>query len=121
MLVAAVDVTRQVFARQRAQEAAEVAQERIGQMMTLHATSLAVASQLGADPRELLDDILQRSISLLEARAGTVYVRTPRSGELEVVVCQGLRGDYIGSRIRTGVNVIRGLFPFSRFRPPYGG
>ncbi|HLZ21849.1 MAG TPA: GAF domain-containing protein [Ktedonobacterales bacterium] len=102
VLVAAVDVTRQVLARQRAQEAAEVAQERIGQMMTLHATSLAVASQLGADPRELLDDILMRSISLLEAHAGTVYVRDPRRDDLEVIVCQGLRGDYIGSRIRVG-------------------
>jgi signal transduction histidine kinase len=102
VLVAAVDVTRQVQTRQRAQEAAEVAQERIGQMMTLHATSLAVASQLGADPRELLADILQRSISLLEARAGTVYVRDPRTNDLEVIVCQGLRGDYTGSRIRVG-------------------
>ena len=102
VLVAAVDVSRQVLARQRAQEAAEVAQERIGQMMTLHATSLAVASQLGADPRELLADILRRSIALLEARAGVIYVRDPRRGDLEVIVCQGLRGDYIGSRIRVG-------------------
>ena len=102
VLVAAVDVTRQVTARQRSQEVAEVAQERIGQMMTLHATSLAVASQLGADPRELLADILRRSISLLDARAGTVYVRDPRHDDLEVVVCEGLRGDYAGSRIRVG-------------------
>ena len=102
VLVAAVDVTRQVLARQRAQEAADVAQERIGQMMTLHATSLAVASQLGADPRELLADILSRSIALLQAHAGTVYVRDPRTDELEVVVCQGLRGDYGTSRIRVG-------------------
>jgi signal transduction histidine kinase len=102
VLVAAVEVTRQVLARQRAQEVAEVAQERIGQMMTLHATSLAVASQLGADPRELLEDILRRSIALLNARAGTVYARTGRSGDLEVIVCQGLRGDYTGSRIRIG-------------------
>lgn len=102
VLVAAVDVTRQVIARHRAQEIAEVAQERIGQMMTLHATSLAVASQLGADPRELLTDILRRSVVLLNARAGTVYVRDPQYDELEVVVCQGLRGDYIGSRIRVG-------------------
>jgi signal transduction histidine kinase len=102
VLVAAVDVTRQVIARQRAQEAAEVAQERIGQMMTLHATSLAVAGQLGADARSLLADILQRSISLLNARAGAVYVRDPRQGDLEVVVSQGLRGDYTGARIRAG-------------------
>lgn len=102
VLVAAVDVTRQVIARHRAQEVAEVAQERIGQMMTLHATSLAVASQLGADPRELLADILRRSVVLLNARAGTVYVRDPQYDELEVVVCQGLRGDYTGSRIRVG-------------------
>ncbi len=102
VLVAAVDVTRQVISRQRAQEVAEVAQERIGQMMTLHATSLAVASQLGADPRELLADILRRSIALLNARAGTVYVRDPRHDDLEVIVCQGLRGDYTGSRIRMG-------------------
>ncbi|MGH2486253.1 MAG: GAF domain-containing protein, partial [Ktedonobacterales bacterium] len=102
VLVAAVDVSRQVLTRQRAQEVAEVAQERIGQMMTLHATSLAVASQLGADPRELLADILRRSISLLEARAGVVYVRDARHGDLEVTVCQGLRGDYLGSRLRVG-------------------
>ncbi len=102
VLVAAVDVTRQVMERQRALEAAEVAQERIGQMMALHATSLAVSSQLGADPRELLADILRRSIALLNARAGTVYVADWRVGELEVIVCQGLRGDYVGSRIRIG-------------------
>jgi signal transduction histidine kinase len=101
-LIAAVDVTRQVLARQKVQDAAEVAQERIGQMMTLHATTLAVASQLGADPRELLADILRRSIALLSARAGTVYVRDPRTNILEVVVCQGLRGDYVGGRIRVG-------------------
>jgi signal transduction histidine kinase len=79
-----------------------VAQERIGQMMTLHATSLAVASQLGADPRELLGDILRRSILLLNARAGTVYARDPRHDELRVIICQGLRGDYTGNRIRIG-------------------
>jgi signal transduction histidine kinase len=102
VLVAAVDVTRQVVTRHRAQESAEMAQDRIGQMMTLHATSLAVASQLGADPRELLADILRRSIALLGARAGAVYVLDPRYNELEVVVCQGLRGDYAGARIRVG-------------------
>ncbi len=102
VLVAAVEVTRHVVSRQRAQESAEMAQERIGQMMTLHATSLAVAGQLGADPSELLADILRRSISLLDARAGTVYVRDPRYDELEVVVCQGLRGDYTGAHIRVG-------------------
>jgi signal transduction histidine kinase len=102
VLVAAVDVTRHVMERQRALEAAEVAQERIGQMMALHATSLAVASQLGADPRELLGDILRRSIALLDARAGTVYVADWRVGELEAIVSQGLRGDYVGARLRMG-------------------
>ncbi|MGO8950503.1 MAG: ATP-binding protein [Ktedonobacterales bacterium] len=102
VLVAAVEVTRQVVSRQRAVESAEMAQERIGQMMMLHATSLAVASQLGADPRELLADILHRSIALLNARAGAVYVLDPRYGELEVIVCEGLRGDYAGARIRVG-------------------
>ena len=102
VLVAAVEVTRQVVARQRAVESAEMAQDRIGQMMTLHATSLAVASQLGADPSELLADILHRSVALLNARAGAVYVLHPRQGELEVIVCQGLRGDYAGACIRIG-------------------
>ncbi len=102
VLIAAAEVTRQVFARQRAVESADIAQERISQMMTLHATSLAVASQLGADPRELLADILHRSIQLLGARAGAIYVRDPRHDTLEVVVGEGLRGDYSGSRIRTG-------------------
>jgi signal transduction histidine kinase len=102
VLVAAVEVTRQVVSRQRALDSAEMAQDRIGQMMTLHATSLAVASQLGADPRELLADILRRSIALLNARAGAVYVLDPRFNELEVIVCQGLRGDYTGARIRVG-------------------
>ncbi|HLY29944.1 MAG TPA: PAS domain-containing protein, partial [Ktedonobacterales bacterium] len=62
VLVAAVDVTWQVMARQRAQESADATQERIGQMMALHATTLATASQLGADPHDLLADILRRSI-----------------------------------------------------------
>jgi signal transduction histidine kinase len=102
VLVAAMDVTRQVLARQRAVEAAEVSQERVGQMMALHATSLAVASQLGADPRELLDDILRRSIALLGARAGAIYTVDRPTSTLEVIVCQGLRGDYVGTRVRLG-------------------
>src|SRR5262249_1016921 len=101
-LIAAVDVTRQVLTRQKVQDSAEVAQERIGQMMTLHGTTLAVASQLGADPHERLTDILRRSISLLSGRAGTVYVREPRTTTLEVVISQGLRGEYTGGRIRIG-------------------
>ncbi len=102
VLVAAVEVTHQVLERQRALEAAAVAEERLGQMMALHATSLAVSSQLGADPRELLADILRRSITLLDARAGAIYVYDRRAGALEAIVCQGLRGDYVGSRIRVG-------------------
>ena len=102
VLVAAVDVTRHVLARQRAEEVAEMAQERIAQMMALHATSLEVASQLGTDAGALVADILRRSIALLGARAGAVYVRADRRDELEVIVSQGLRGDYAGSRIRIG-------------------
>jgi signal transduction histidine kinase len=105
VLVAAVDVTRQVLARQRAVEAAEVAQERIGQMMALHATSLAVASQLGTDPRDLLADILRRSIALLNARAGAVYVADRRKAELEVILSHGLRGNYVGQRMRIGTGL----------------
>ncbi|HEX5439872.1 MAG TPA: GAF domain-containing sensor histidine kinase, partial [Ktedonobacterales bacterium] len=105
VLVAAVEVTRQVIARQRAEDSADEAQARIGQMMTLHATSLAVSSQLGADPRALLADILRRSVALLSGRAGTVYVRDARRNELEVIVCQGLRGDYVGQRIRIGEGI----------------
>ncbi|HEX6540430.1 MAG TPA: GAF domain-containing protein [Ktedonobacterales bacterium] len=105
VLLAAVDVTRQVIARQRAVDSAEEAQVRIGQMMTLHATSLAVSSQFGSDPRELLADILRRSVLLLNGRAGTVYVRDARRNELEVIVCQGLRGDYTGQRIRIGEGI----------------
>src|SRR5262249_5354705 len=102
VLVAAVEVTRQVVSRQRSQEVAEIAQERVAQMLALHDTSLAVARQLGADPRELLTDILRRSIALLSARAGTVFVHDPRLGELEAIVSQGLRGDYTGHRIHAG-------------------
>ncbi len=102
VLVAAVDVSRQVAARHRAQESADVAQERIAQMIALHDTSLATASQLGADPRKLLANILRRSISLLEAQAGVIYARAPRRDELEVVVSQGLRADYTGARVRMG-------------------
>jgi signal transduction histidine kinase len=105
VLLAAVDVTRQVLARQRAVDSAEEAQVRIGQMMTLHATSLAVSGQFGSDPRELLTDILRRSVMLLSGRAGTVYVRDTRRNELEVIVCQGLRGDYAGQRIRVGEGI----------------
>ena len=105
VLLAAVDVTRQVIARQRALDSAEEAQVRIGQMMTLHATSLAVSGQFGSDPRELLADILRRSVLLLNGRAGTVYVRDVRRNELEVIVCQGLRGDYAGQRIRVGEGI----------------
>ncbi len=105
VLLAAVDVTRQVIARQRALDAAEEAQVRIGQMMTLHATSLAVSGQFGSDPRELLADILRRSVLLLNGRAGTVYVRDTRRNELEVIVHQGLRGDYTGQRIRVGEGI----------------
>jgi signal transduction histidine kinase/PAS domain-containing protein len=102
VLVAAVDVSRQVGARRKAQESADVAQERIAQMMALHATSLETASQLGADPHELLASILSRSIRLLDARAGVIYARLARRDELEVVVAHGLRRDYTGARLRLG-------------------
>ncbi|HUY79493.1 MAG TPA: GAF domain-containing protein [Ktedonobacterales bacterium] len=102
VMVAAVNVTWQVLARRRAQDAAEMAQDRIGQMMALHATTLATAGQLGDDPRNLLTGILRRSISLLNARAGVIYARNPRRDELEVMVCEGLRGDYTGGRVRVG-------------------
>jgi len=101
-LVAAVEVTRQVMARRRAQESAEVAEERLRQMMSLHAASLAVASQLDADPRQLLADLLHRSLGLLNAQAGTIYVRDPRRETLDVVVSQGLRREYSGSRLEAG-------------------
>jgi signal transduction histidine kinase/PAS domain-containing protein len=101
VLVAAVDVTRQVTARQRAQDAAEITQERIEQMLALHKTTLETARQVGGDPRDLLASILRRSISLLSAQAGVIYAR--RSGdELDVVVSEGLRRDYTGSVIRVG-------------------
>ncbi|HEV2236071.1 MAG TPA: GAF domain-containing protein, partial [Ktedonobacterales bacterium] len=105
VLVAAVEVTHQVVLRRRAQDAAQLAQERISQMTALHTTSLAVARQLDADPRALLADILRRSIVLLRARAGVVYVADQRTRELEVVVCQGLRGDYAGRRVREGQGI----------------
>jgi signal transduction histidine kinase len=105
VLVAAVDVTPQVLLRRRAQDAAQLAQERISQLTALHSTSLAVARQLDADPRELLADILRRSIALLSARAGAVYVADQRAHELEVVVCQGLYGDYTGRRVHVGQGV----------------
>ncbi len=101
-LVAAVEVTRQVMARRRAQESAEVAEERLRQMMSLHAASLAVASQLDADPRQLLADLLHRSLGLLNAQAGTIYVRDPRRDTLDVVVSQGLQHEYSGSRLEAG-------------------
>jgi len=102
VLVAAVDVTRLVTARRRAQESADVAQERIGQMLSLHETTLATASQVGDDPRQLLANILRRSINLLDAQAGVIYARGRRGGELEVVVSEGLRRDYTGSVIHLG-------------------
>jgi signal transduction histidine kinase/PAS domain-containing protein len=102
VLVAAVDVTRQVTARHRAQESADVAQERIGQMLSLHATTLDTASQVGSDPRDLLASILRRSINLLDAQAGVVYARGRRGDELDVVVSEGLRRDYTGSLIHVG-------------------
>jgi PAS domain S-box-containing protein len=104
-LVAAVEVTRQVEARQRAQESADVARMRVGQMTALHTTSLAVASQLGADPRDLLADLLRRSVELLSARAGAIYALDAANDTLVVSVCQGLRGDYTGSRIPVGEGI----------------
>lgn len=102
VMVAAADVSRQVASRHRAQESADVAQERIAQMTALHATSLATASQVGGDPRELLASILRRSISLLDARAGVIYARSTRRDDLEVMISQGLKGDYTGVRVKLG-------------------
>ena len=102
VLVAAVDVTRQVISRYRAQEAAEVAQERIAQMLALHATTLDTASQVGDDPRNLLGSILRRAITLLSAQAGVIYARGRHGAELEVALSEGLRRDYTGTRIRIG-------------------
>ncbi len=126
-LVAAVEVTRQVMGRQRAQESADVAEERLRQMMSLHAASLAVASQLDADPRELLADLLTRSIGLLGALAGIIYVRDPRHDTLDVVVSQGLRRDYSGRRLEPGQGLAgqvarsrRGLIVDDYRSSPYG-
>jgi signal transduction histidine kinase/PAS domain-containing protein len=109
VMVAAVDVSHLVAARQRVQESADVAQERIAQMTALHATSLATASQVGSDPRELLASILRRSISLLDARAGVIYARSTKREELEVVISQGLRADYTGARVRLGQGLAGGV------------
>jgi GAF domain-containing protein len=63
------------------------------------------ASQLGADPRDVLADLLRRSIELLSARAGAIYALDAASDMLEVSVCQGLRGDYTGSRVPVGAGI----------------
>jgi signal transduction histidine kinase len=102
VLAAAVDVTRQVISRYRAQESADVAQERIAQMLALHATTLDTASQVGDDPRNLLGSILRRAINLLGAQAGVIYARGRNGAELEVALSEGLRRDYTGSRTRIG-------------------
>ena len=83
--------------RPAAQESGDLARERVRQMTALHGTSLAVASQLGADPRECwsIATPLDRAPP---ARAG-LSTRSSRQRMLEVSVCQGLRGDYTGSRV----------------------
>ena len=102
VLVAAADVTRQVTTRHRAEEAANVAQERIAQMLALHATTLDISSQVGDDPRGLLGSILRRAVNLLGAQAGVIYARGRHGDDLEVVISDGLRRDYTGARIRLG-------------------
>ena len=103
VLVAAVEVTRQVVARQRAQESAEMAQDRIGQMMTLHATSLAVAEPAGCRPARAAGRHPSPVDSSAEcASRRRLRARTPVRGELEVIVCQGLTRRLCRRRIRVG-------------------
>ena len=98
VLVAAVEVTRQVVARQREQEAAEMAQDLIGKMLTLHAVAGGRESA-GNRPSRVLAGIPGGRLPCL-TRAGHLCTG-PHYAELEVVVCRGLRGDYT-PRIRVG-------------------
>ncbi len=101
VLVAAVDMTHAVRERGQAVADARAARARVEQMTALHNISLALAGQLGADPRELLANILRSSIELLGARAGVVYLMDP-DGALEVTVAHGLHGNYVGQRVAPG-------------------
>jgi signal transduction histidine kinase len=105
ILIAGVNVTASVQQRQRQKRTADLAQERVLQMVELHRTSIEVAAQLGQDPRGLLRQIVERMITLVAAKGGLVLLADRESGDLEVVVSVGLARDFTGTRVLRGVGL----------------
>jgi signal transduction histidine kinase len=105
ILIAGVNVTASVQQRQRQKRTADLAQERVLQMVELHRTSIEVAAQLGQDPRGLLRQIVERMITLVAANGGLVLLADRASGDLEVVVSVGLARDFIAMRVPRGVGL----------------
>jgi signal transduction histidine kinase len=102
ILIAGVNVTARVLQRQRQKRTADLAQERVLQMVELHRISLEVAAQLGQDPRGLLRQILEKMIALVSANGGVVLLADRESGDLEVMVSAGLARDYTGTHLARG-------------------
>lgn len=105
ILIAGVNVTARVLQRQRQKRTADLAQERVLQMVELHRISLDAAAQLGQDPRGLLRQILEKMITLVSANGGLVLLADRESGDLEVVVAAGLTQDYTGIHLRRGMGL----------------
>jgi len=72
---------------------------RADEMSALYETTRDITTQ--QDPTELLQTLVDRAVSLLGARGGSVYLFDQTRQELELVVAHGYQG-YLGARLKVG-------------------
>lgn len=91
-----VIVYNDITARRQAEQSL---QKRVEELAALQATALELTMQMDLLP--LLDTIVERAKTLLDAPNGFIYLYDPASDELEVVVDRGYLSE-IGGRVKMG-------------------
>lgn len=79
-------------------------QDRVRQLDALRATGADISAEL--EISRLLETILKRAVSLLEAAGGELGLYDPEADDLEIVASYNLGKDYTGTRMRMGEGVI---------------
>ena len=88
-----VDITERKRSREQARRQSEY-------LAALHETTLGVVSQL--DIGELLETLVERAVSLVDASFGFVDLAKPEEDELEVAVGTGWYQENIGASVKRG-------------------